>query len=48
MINTFGEDYIERHLQLLKDAINEIEAASKKVTIDCEFNRQHFFVFLKI
>jgi glycine/D-amino acid oxidase-like deaminating enzyme len=40
MINTFGEDYIERHLQLLKDAINEIEAASKKVTIDFEFNRR--------
>lgn len=40
LINTFGEGYIERHLQLLKEAINEIEAASKKVTIDCEFNRR--------
>ncbi|WP_284036959.1 FAD-dependent oxidoreductase [Neobacillus sp. 114] len=40
LINTFGTDYIKRHLQLLKDAINEMEAASKKVTIDCEFNRR--------
>ncbi|MEH7108112.1 NAD(P)/FAD-dependent oxidoreductase [Bacillus sp. JJ1764] len=40
LINTFGSDYIERHLQLLKKAINEIEAASKNVTIDCEFSRR--------
>jgi glycine/D-amino acid oxidase-like deaminating enzyme len=40
MINSFGTDYIKRHLQLLKEAINEIEAASKNVTIDCEFNRR--------
>lgn len=40
MINTFGEGYIERHLRLLKEAINEIEAASKKVSINCEFNRR--------
>ncbi|WP_338471198.1 FAD-dependent oxidoreductase [Niallia sp. XMNu-256] len=40
LINTFGGDYIERHLQLLKEAINEIEAASKNVTIDCEFERR--------
>ena len=40
LINTFGADYIKRHLQLLKEAINEIEAASKNVTIDCEFNRR--------
>jgi glycine/D-amino acid oxidase-like deaminating enzyme len=40
LINTFDEGYIERHLQLLKEAINEIEAASKKVTIDCEFNKR--------
>src|SRR3954470_6866929 len=40
LINTFGEDYITRHLQLLKEAINEIEAASKTVSIDCEFNRR--------
>ncbi len=40
MINTFGSEYIERHLQLLKEAINEIEAASKNVTIDSEFYRR--------
>lgn len=40
LINTFGTDYIERHLQLLKEAINEIEAASKNVIIDYEFNRR--------
>ncbi|WP_419954878.1 NAD(P)/FAD-dependent oxidoreductase [Neobacillus niacini] len=40
LINTFGADYIKRHLQLLKEAINEIETASKNVNIDCEFNRR--------
>lgn len=40
LINTFGEDFIERHLQLLKEAINEIEASSENVEIDCEFNRR--------
>ncbi|WHY94542.1 FAD-dependent oxidoreductase [Neobacillus cucumis] len=40
LINTFGIDYIERHLQLLKEAINEIEKASMSVSIDCEFNRR--------
>jgi len=40
LINTFGEEYIARHLHLLKEAISEIEAASKNVTIDCEFNRR--------
>lgn len=40
LINTFGTDYIERHLRLLKEAINEIETASKTVPIDCEFNRR--------
>ncbi|MCM3570909.1 FAD-binding oxidoreductase [Neobacillus mesonae] len=40
LVNTFGEDYTVRHLQLLKEAINEIEEASKKVAIDCEFNRR--------
>lgn len=40
MIHTFGEGYIERHLQLLKEAINEMETASKNVNIDCEFNRR--------
>ncbi len=40
LINTFGVDYVTRHLQLLKNAVDEIETASKKVTIDCEFNRR--------
>ncbi|KQL33585.1 FAD-dependent oxidoreductase [Bacillus sp. FJAT-25509] len=40
LINTFGKGYIERHLLLLKEAINEIEVASKKVNINCEFNRR--------
>lgn len=40
LINTFGADYIQRHLQLLKDAINEIESASKTVSIDFEYNKR--------
>ncbi|WP_026575603.1 NAD(P)/FAD-dependent oxidoreductase [Bacillus sp. UNC438CL73TsuS30] len=40
LINTFGIDYIEKHLQLLKEAIDEIEKASNSVSIDCEFNRR--------
>ncbi|MGM9945138.1 MAG: NAD(P)/FAD-dependent oxidoreductase [Lysinibacillus sp.] len=40
LINTFGTDYVTRHLQLLKDAVDEIEATSKNVTIDCEFTRR--------
>jgi glycine/D-amino acid oxidase-like deaminating enzyme len=40
LINTFGKDYIERHLQLLKNAIDEIEAASKTVKMDFEFTRR--------
>ncbi|MEH7226508.1 FAD-dependent oxidoreductase [Bacillus sp. JJ1566] len=40
LINTFGENYIKRHLHLLKEAINDIEASSKIFSIDCEFNRR--------
>jgi glycine/D-amino acid oxidase-like deaminating enzyme len=40
LVHTFGEEYISRHLQLLKDAINEMEIASKAVDIDCEFIRR--------
>ena len=40
LVNTFGEDYMARHLQLLKDAVDTIEAASKNVAIDCEFTRR--------
>ncbi|MGA9224875.1 MAG: FAD-dependent oxidoreductase [Mesobacillus sp.] len=40
LINSFGKEYISRHLQLLQEAINEIEAASKAADIDCEFSRR--------
>ncbi|MBS8266381.1 FAD-binding oxidoreductase [Mesobacillus boroniphilus] len=40
LVNTFGNDYISRHLELLQEAINEMEAASKLVDIDCEFCRR--------
>lgn len=43
LINTFGANYITRHLQLLKEAIDEIETASKTVTLDCEFTRRDTF-----
>lgn len=45
LIHTFGEDYIGKHLQLLKDAINEIEGASQTVEIDCEFCRRDTLYF---
>lgn len=40
LVHTFGEEYIDRHLQLLREAINEMEAASRKADIDCEFLRR--------
>jgi len=40
LIHTFGDEYITRHLQLLKDAIDEIEVASGKVEVDTEFTRR--------
>lgn len=40
LVNTFGEEYIARHLQLLKEAIDEIEGAANHVSIDCEFTRR--------
>ncbi|MFB1081591.1 NAD(P)/FAD-dependent oxidoreductase [Jeotgalibacillus sp. JSM ZJ347] len=40
LVNTFGEDYIARHLKLLKEAIDEIEATSSHTNIDCEFTRR--------
>jgi glycine/D-amino acid oxidase-like deaminating enzyme len=40
LVHTFGEEYIGRHLTLLKEAIDEIEAASRHVEIDCEFRRR--------
>ncbi|KYG29583.1 NAD(P)/FAD-dependent oxidoreductase [Alkalihalobacillus trypoxylicola] len=40
MVHTFGLDYMKKHVQLLKQAIDDIEVASKKVSIDCEFMRR--------
>jgi glycine/D-amino acid oxidase-like deaminating enzyme len=40
LVNAFGQDYISRHLQLLIEAINDIEAASMRVDIDFEFTRR--------
>lgn len=40
LINSFGKEYISRHLQLLKEAINEIEAASRTAAIPSEFSRR--------
>ncbi|WP_409304838.1 NAD(P)/FAD-dependent oxidoreductase [Peribacillus sp. SCS-155] len=37
LVKTFGNDYIQRHLYLLKEAIKEIEAASQAAEIECEF-----------
>lgn len=40
LVHTFGEEYIGRHLMLLKEAIDDIEAACRRVEIDCEFRRR--------
>ncbi|MGN7760541.1 NAD(P)/FAD-dependent oxidoreductase [Paenibacillus sp. 22594] len=40
LAHTFGDEYVGRHLKLLKEAIDEIEAASRHVDIDCEFRRR--------
>jgi glycine/D-amino acid oxidase-like deaminating enzyme len=40
LVNSFGKEYITRHLELLQEAINEIEAASRAVDIECEFSRR--------
>lgn len=40
LIHTFGEGYIGRHLQLLRQAINEIEMAANAADIDSEFTRR--------
>ncbi|PLS02267.1 NAD(P)/FAD-dependent oxidoreductase [Neobacillus cucumis] len=40
LVHTFGKEYIERHIKLLKEAINEIEASSKEAEIDSEFTRR--------
>ncbi|CAM3875040.1 hypothetical protein METH109765_09665 [Mesobacillus thioparans] len=40
LINSFGKEYISRHLQLLREAINEIEATSMAAAIPSEFSRR--------
>lgn len=40
LVHTFGDEYIGRHLMLLKEAIDDIEAACRRVEIDCEFRRR--------
>ncbi len=40
LANTFGEAYTGRHLMLLKEAIDDIEAASGQVEMDVEFRRR--------
>ncbi|MFA9560160.1 NAD(P)/FAD-dependent oxidoreductase [Evansella sp. AB-rgal1] len=40
LVHTFGEEYIEMHLQLCREAINEIEDAANIVDIDFEFTRR--------
>lgn len=40
LAHTFGDEYIGRHLKLLKKAIDDIEAASRSAEIDCEFRRR--------
>ncbi len=45
LVNAFGKEYISRYLQLLKEAINEMEAATMKVEIDSEFYRRDTLYF---
>ncbi|MFC4321780.1 NAD(P)/FAD-dependent oxidoreductase [Litchfieldia salsa] len=45
LINTFGEEYIGRHLELCRTAIDEIEVASKNASIDYEFTRRDTLYF---
>ncbi|MFV8827715.1 NAD(P)/FAD-dependent oxidoreductase [Alkalihalobacterium sp. APHAB7] len=45
LVNSFGRPYISRHLQLCKQAINDIEKASSVGDIDFEFTRRDSFYF---
>lgn len=45
LIHTFGEEYIARHLMLLKEAINELEKAAQATDIDYEFRRRDTLYF---
>lgn len=45
LTNSFGSKFVSRHLQLLKQAIDEIEYASKTSPIDPEFFRRDTLYF---
>ncbi|MGM9949622.1 MAG: NAD(P)/FAD-dependent oxidoreductase [Lysinibacillus sp.] len=45
LINSFGPELISRHLYLLKQAIDEIESASKRSPIDPDFFRRDTLYF---
>ncbi|MBM7649867.1 glycine/D-amino acid oxidase-like deaminating enzyme [Bacillus ectoiniformans] len=45
LVHTFGEEYISRHLQLCKQAIDEIEQASQSGGIDADFKRRDTLYF---
>ncbi|ARK29758.1 NAD(P)/FAD-dependent oxidoreductase [Halalkalibacter krulwichiae] len=45
LVNTFGESYISKHLQLCREAINEMEEAAQTVNLDCEFKRRDSLYF---
>lgn len=39
LVNTFGEEYIAKHIQLLRQAVNDIEEIANTVEMDFEFER---------
>ncbi|CEG28815.1 NAD(P)/FAD-dependent oxidoreductase [Bacillus sp. B-jedd] len=45
LVNSFGIVYVTRHMQHLKGAIDEIEAAAGKVAIDFDFTRRDTLYF---
>lgn len=45
LIHTFGQSAIDRHLALLHQAIDDIEAASRLVEMDTEFRRRNTLYF---
>jgi glycine/D-amino acid oxidase-like deaminating enzyme len=40
LVQTFGDDYITRHLQLCQQAIDDIEGACQEISFDAEFKRR--------
>lgn len=45
LVNSFGIDYVTQHMQHLKGAIDEIEAAAGKVAINFDFIRRETLYF---